>query len=322
MIVVWRVTERCNLGCGFCAYDRAVARPRRDADPDLVLAFGRTLGEWARATGERALLSWLGGEPLLWPALFEVGAALRREGDIELSVTTNGTTLEAAAVREHLLAEYAEDTFSIDAPGAEFDALRGWPGGFARLARGVAVLAGAKRERGAGPRLRCNVVLMRETIAGFERLCEELARLGIEEVTFNQLGGNDRPEFAALHRLLPEQVERFAGGFGALRARLGERGLTVLGGAGYLGRIGATSRGEALPVADCRPGESFWFVDEQGRLGPCSFTATEAGIDVRELRCAADLNALPQRLAARRREVNPRPCLDCHATQLTGKFER
>jgi len=27
MIVLWRVTQKCNLSCPFCSYDRRVTRP-------------------------------------------------------------------------------------------------------------------------------------------------------------------------------------------------------------------------------------------------------------------------------------------------------
>ena len=65
MIVLWRVTEVCNLACGFCAYDRRVERSRNGADPEQVRRFARLLGLFHRRTGERVMLSWLGGEPLL-----------------------------------------------------------------------------------------------------------------------------------------------------------------------------------------------------------------------------------------------------------------
>src|SRR5688572_19047034 len=69
MIVVWRVTERCNLSCAFCAYDRRVRRPRQDADPASILAFGAVLADYQHRTGDSVLVSWLGGEPLIWPPL-------------------------------------------------------------------------------------------------------------------------------------------------------------------------------------------------------------------------------------------------------------
>src|SRR5205823_4127489 len=111
------------------------------------------------------------------------------------STTTNGTGLGSAKLRRHLLDCYAELTVSVDAVGPVHDRLRGWAGGYASLERNVLQLAKEKQARRGGPLLRANVLLMRETIPGFEDLCFKLADWGIEEITFNQLGGNDRPEF-------------------------------------------------------------------------------------------------------------------------------
>ncbi len=36
MIVLWRITERCDLACGFCAYDRRLPGPRHKVDRSVV----------------------------------------------------------------------------------------------------------------------------------------------------------------------------------------------------------------------------------------------------------------------------------------------
>lgn len=319
MIVVWRVTERCNLSCPFCAYDRRVERSRREADPAAILRFARVLAEHATRTGTRVLVSWLGGEPLLWPPLTGIAAELRALG-LELGVTTNGTTLGSPGVQEHLLACYAELTVSVDGPPEVHDALRGWPRGHAALARSLRELAARKRAAGRGPLLRANVVLMRATIAGFGALCEELAAFGVEQITFNQLGGFDRPEFWPAHRLLPDQVEEFARGLDDLRARLARLGVALLGSPGYLERMRRSAQDRTLPIEDCGPGRAFLFVDERGRIAPCSFTVDTCGVDLATIVDHAALLALPARFAALRAERRPGPCLDCHSTQVAGKF--
>lgn len=70
MIVLWRVTERCNLACGFCAYDRRLPGIRLEAQSADVKRFAGLLGAYQQVTGTRVLVSWLGGEPLLWEPLF------------------------------------------------------------------------------------------------------------------------------------------------------------------------------------------------------------------------------------------------------------
>lgn len=225
MVIVWRITERCNLACKFCGFDRDLPRPRREADPQSILEFGALLSEYQRRTGDAVLVSWLGGEPLLWPPLTDLTRAFRNEYRLAVSTTTSGTSLRSPAVRAHLLEHYSELTVSVDAVGALHDQLRGWPGGYASLQCDVAALVQEKRARGHGPILRANVLLMRETLAGFEQLCVELAGWGIEEVTFNQLGGNDRPEFYPAHRLLPEQAEYLATQLPRMRRQLAAQGL-------------------------------------------------------------------------------------------------
>jgi MoaA/NifB/PqqE/SkfB family radical SAM enzyme len=93
MVVVWRVTERCNLACKFCGYDRELTRPRNDADPQLVRSLGSVLAEYQRATGDSVLVSWLGGEPLLWAHLANLTRTFREDYRLRISTTTNGTCL-------------------------------------------------------------------------------------------------------------------------------------------------------------------------------------------------------------------------------------
>jgi len=320
MIVVWRVTQKCNLSCPFCGYDRRVIRPRKEADPEIIRRFGVVLAGYQRSSGDSVLVSWIGGEPLLWRPLSDLTVFFTAELGLRVSTTTNGTTLGSPAVREHVLDHYTELTVSVDAIGEGHDELRGWPGGYQALRESVSWLAAAKRSRERGPRLRANVVLMRQTIAGFEELCRELAGWGIDEITFNQLGGRDRPDFFPAHRLLPEQVEWLAREVPAIRTRLGESGVQLKGGEGYLRRILASSRDERIPVEDCRPGERFLFINEEDVAAPCDFTTSSYGIPLAELGCLDALRRLPVRLAQRRCERPVAACADCHSTQVFDKF--
>jgi MoaA/NifB/PqqE/SkfB family radical SAM enzyme len=320
LVVVWRVTARCNLACPFCAYDRTLDIPRPSAEEAEVSRFGALLADHSRALGRSALVSWLGGEPLLWPPLPAVSSALRAEG-IGIGITTNGLGLDAPRRRAWAMETLDELTVSLDGLADYHDRVRRSPGGHAQILRAVEALADGKRREGRGPLLRVNTILMRENVADFPALCEVLALAGVEEITFNQLGGNDRPEFYPDHRLLPEQVDDFCRELPALKDRLGARGVTLRGGDAYLARLRATARGQALPVDDCGPGQAFWFVDEAGRVSPCSFTSAAYGVPLFSLRAPADLAALPARWAAMRAGRRAAPCLDCHSTQVFEKFQ-
>lgn len=88
----------------------------------------------------------------------------------------------------------------------------------------------------------------------------------------------------------------------------------------YLRRIQASSRDEAIPVANCRPGEQFVFINDSGLAAPCNFTTRGYGVSLAELDSVEALRELPQRFARRRAEMPLLPCRDCHSTQVFEKF--
>jgi len=321
MIVVWRVVDSCNLACPFCAFDKRLSFPRKAADPQEVLRFAQVLAAYGKQTGDPVLLSWLGGEPLRWNPIEELTDAVRKLG-VAVSATTNGSSLGSSGLRRHLCAAYQELTISIDGFADFHDRMRGWPGAFEKLRFWVSALAGEAQRSGSALRLKANVVLMHQNLADFAALCLEIADWGIREITFNQLGGRDRPEFYPEHRLTRADVDALELMLPKLRRDLLVRGVRLVGGAEYLIRIRASALNECIRVDDCGPGESFLFIDEAGRISPCSFTSLDYGIDIRSLKSAADLMALPARFQALRVAKRSSSCDDCMSTQVCGKFER
>jgi MoaA/NifB/PqqE/SkfB family radical SAM enzyme len=320
MIVVWRVTQHCNLSCPFCGYDRGLVRSRRVANVDEIIRFGSVLADYQRLSDDPVLVSWMGGEPLLWPPLRELTEHFTRRLGLRISTTTNGTPLASAATRAHIVDHYSELTVSVDGIGAVHDELRGWRGAFAHIRRALRALHVERTARGHGPLLRANVVLMRDTIADFERLCVELAEWGVDEISFNQLGGDDRPEFRAQHGLLREHAEWLAWNIPRIRAELAQRGVALGGGPAYLRRLVASANGDRIPIDDCGPGEKFLFINEQGQAAPCSFTERPYGVSIDEIGSAETLQQLPKRFATLRMAMRAASCEDCHSTQVFEKF--
>src|SRR5262249_42510002 len=144
-------------------------------------------------------------EPLRWKPLEALTCAVRAMG-LEVSATTNGSTLGSPAVRRHLCNAYKELTVSIDGFSGFHDAIRGWPGGFEKLRLWVSALASEAKSLNSDLKLRANIVLMHQNVAEFGPLCLELASWGIAEITYNQLGGRDRPEFYPAHRLTSADI--------------------------------------------------------------------------------------------------------------------
>ncbi|NEX93375.1 radical SAM protein [Caulobacter sp. 17J65-9] len=318
MIVVWRVLDSCNLSCPFCAYDKRLPLARSQADPAEVARVVDLLGDWRALTGHPVLLSWLGGEPLLWKPLDALTRRARARG-LEISTTTNGTTLASARSRAHLLEHYREVTVSIDGFADFHDAMRGWPGAFAKLESGVRQLVAERAAADAGLKVRANVVLMRGNVARFGELCRTLADWGVDEISFNQLGGRDRPEFFPENRLRPADVEALAASLPALRREIAPTRL--LGGPAYLERIRETTLDLPLPIADCRVADRFLFIDEQGRIAPCNFAVEHFGLTTADLAAPADLKALAGRLNLAQRACPAPACADCHSTQQFSKFD-
>jgi len=319
LVVVWRVFEYCNLGCDFCGYSTEIDRPRALADVERVLAFGEVLSEYCRSRGRRILVCWLGGEPLLWSELPKLSRKFHRGLGLQIGVTSNGIPLQSPTVRASLIADYAQLTVSIDGVGAFHDACRNAPGLYDHVRRGVAALHAEANAAGSPLLIKVNTILMRGNISGFEALCREVAEWGVRELTFNQLGGNDRPEYYPANRLLPEQVDQFARELPEIRERLGRVGLMIHGSERYLHRLACTARGRRIPIDDCEPGAWFLFIDEHDRIGPCSFTVQSYGVPLGEIVDPEDLDRLPEGFAGRRRQRHT-ACEDCHSTQVFDKF--
>jgi MoaA/NifB/PqqE/SkfB family radical SAM enzyme len=317
LIVVCRVSTRCNLSCGFCAYDQRLPYPRRDLAEANVTHLIELLARWrGQHAGRRALLSWLGGEPLLWRPWQRFSAQARARG-LATSATTNASTLGRDSTRTAVLEHLDELTISVDALGARHDALRGWPGGYARALDAIRTLADRRASSGSAMRLRANIVLMRSTLADFRELTQALAGAGIDEISFNLLGGRDRPEFHACEAVPPPDLKQFLDQLPHLRARLARTGVRLIGGADYATRLLAASRGLPWPIAECAPGERFLFVDEAGRVAPCAFTGDDYGVPIHAL---SDLEQLPALYQAARSRRCAQACADCPSTQIFGKF--
>lgn len=320
MIVLWRLTTLCNLACGFCAYDRRVRQPRVHMPAAEVERVADLFVRYQQRSGQPVLLSWLGGEPLLWPGLLPLSQQLRRQG-LRISMTTNGTRAWQPGAAQALAEAFDEITFSIDAPGPVHDALRGWPGGARRLEQAIRALAGLRAgDNQSRPRLRANVVLMHPTLEHFSDLCLQLADWGVDEITFNQLGGRDRPLFHRQHALTAADVAQLRHALPALAGQLAERGVQLHAQPTYLDRFHASAIGAVLPVLDCEARRPTLFIDEHGRIGACSFTVDTHAIDSRDLRQPDDLDTLRERLRQQRLQTPAAVCGDCPSTQVFAKF--
>lgn len=125
--------RRCNLQCRHC-YSTSGPRESDVLAPAMVEA----------AIDDAAALGWRyvsisGGEPLLYPGLGTVLARARSAGMVT-AITTNGTLLRRVApIARHL--DFV--AVSLDGLGARHDTMRGYPGAFEALVRGLPWLRSA-----------------------------------------------------------------------------------------------------------------------------------------------------------------------------------
>jgi radical SAM protein with 4Fe4S-binding SPASM domain len=141
--VTFQLLEHCNLRCRMCYEwgDTGAYHAReRPATLELPLVL-RTIDE---CLPEKPLFEFFGGEPLLYPGIFEAIARIRA-GGCALAFPTNGTLLEAHAKS---LVEAAPTRLwvSLDGPAQINDAQRG-AGVFDRAIRGIETVSREKHVR-------------------------------------------------------------------------------------------------------------------------------------------------------------------------------
>jgi radical SAM protein with 4Fe4S-binding SPASM domain len=143
--VVIQLLEQCNLRCGMC-YEWGETGAYHAREKLAMLELPLVLRTVEECLPAKPLFEFFGGEPLLYPGIWDV-IALIRKGGCQLAFPTNGTLLE-----EH--AESLVDTaptrlwVSLDGPAAINDRQRG-RGVFKRVMRGIGKLAEAKRAKGS-----------------------------------------------------------------------------------------------------------------------------------------------------------------------------
>lgn len=318
MMIVWRVTQRCNLTCPFCAYDSSLRQEQVEMSAERVFSFCRVLADYQQKTGDEALVSWLGGEPMLWTPLFEIAPKLK-EMAIRQSITTNATTLNLPEVQQFIMANFCELTVSVDGPSDFHDKIRGWKNGWQRINEAITTLVQLRKDK-IQLKIRANIVLMHDNIGFFPELCDALSQCGIDEITFNALGGRERPDFFTDHSLQVQDISFLSEKFPQVYENLKDKGVKLCGGTDYLTRMLASAQKKPIPVMDCSPGKSFLFIDEFGKISPCCFTSDVYSVTLEEINTAEDLLDLPKRFSEYRNKKFSPVCSDCPSTQVFSKF--
>lgn len=318
-VIVWRITQQCNLLCSFCSYSREIERHRDESDALEIERVSEVLGEYKQLTGDNILVSWIGGEPFLRKDIFELSKYLNSHG-IEISATTNGIPLDKTMLSD-INRYFSEIVFSLDGFELHSDAVRQLDGYFRTVTEKIRLLDQMRTVPESGLKIKVNTILMRRNISEFEKFCEYLAEIGVDEVTFNRLGGYDRPEFFTDNRLLYSQSKKLADELPEIKKRLADKGLVIHGSKKYMERFLSAARNRKNPIDECYPGEWFWFINENGYISPCSYTSYEYKFPISNIRSPEDIPKVEQYFRSLRMNCRSEWCDNCFCTQVYKKFE-
>src|SRR5574341_1709038 len=128
MIVIWEVTQACDLSCYHC---RASAQPLRNS-MELTTAQGRRLIDEVAAM-RTPIFVLTGGDPLKRPDIYDLVEHATLKG-VRAALTPSATPLlTQAAIQELKRRGLARLAISLDGTTPEIhDAFRGVPGSFQR----------------------------------------------------------------------------------------------------------------------------------------------------------------------------------------------
>jgi 12,18-didecarboxysiroheme deacetylase len=129
-VVIWNITEKCNLNCQHCYAATAVS-----SEPELTFAEGKKLIDDLSEFGCPVIL-FSGGEPLLRPDLPELAAYAVSKG-IRAVISTNGTLIDKSNAENFKKIGISYVGISLDGLREVHDRFRGRPGAFDDAMSGI-----------------------------------------------------------------------------------------------------------------------------------------------------------------------------------------
>lgn len=174
--VLWEITSRCNMKCKHCLYysDSHSNTSSQDLDYDNVKRIIENIAKDGRVSS-----IWIsGGEPLVRDDIVDICAEISKQ-NITPSISTNGFLLTKEIILQLWNAGVRYIHLSIDGSRAStHDSLRQTPGAFARLLKGLKMLASSPIVTGAS-------FMVTENSIGEVRGVYELAKsFGLKTLSF------------------------------------------------------------------------------------------------------------------------------------------
>jgi radical SAM protein with 4Fe4S-binding SPASM domain len=271
IVLVWEVTQACDLQCDHC---RADAHPARHPD-ELTTEEGKRLLEAAREFGEGQVVVLSGGDPLKRPDLPELVA----HGDdlgLRMSLTPSGTrSLTPERLRRLADAGLSRMALSLDGADPEsHDGFRGEAGSFTET------LTAAEAARDAGVGLQVNTTVCADTVADLPDVREVVADLDAVRWSLFFLVPVGRG--AALDQLSPGRADAVLDWLADVEASADFAVKTTE--APQYRRVKRQRAGDGPPTDDGPPvrpstlaGDGFAFVSHVGEVYPSGFLPKSVG---------------------------------------------
>lgn len=161
--VFLEITNRCNLGCGFCY------NPNKSSElpTDRILA---AIDSVYAAYGSAIDFSISGGEPTLHPGFFDVTASLGEKGFI-WTLSTNGTLLDDDTIATLLNHGCRSVAVSLDAVGLAHDRIRKGRNAFSETMRSLEKL----HARADALQLHVTTTVTKHNVTELPKIAEALA---------------------------------------------------------------------------------------------------------------------------------------------------
>ena len=268
LVLVWEVTQACNLSCKHC---RADAEPDRHPD-ELTTADGKALLDEIRAFGESQLVVLSGGDPLARDDLLEL-VNYGTDRGLLMTLTPSGTDSLTPAVIDDLVdADLRRMALSLDGATQEaHDEFRGEPGSFEQT------IAAADAAHEAGLPLQINTTVCTETVDELPAIRELVRELGavLWSVFFLVPVGRGR----VLSPVSPDRAEAIMEWLVEVQKESDFRIKTTE--APHYRRVAHQSHAESGGRAGITAGDGFAFVSHVGEVYPSGFLPASAG-NVRE----------------------------------------
>lgn len=166
MLVSWNTTNQCNMFCDHCYRDAGVK-----ANDELTTAEARKLIEEIKQAGFQIMI-FSGGEPLMRPDIYELGAYARQQG-LRAVLGTNGSLITLEVARKLKEAGFMAAGVSLDSlEPAKNDAFR-------KLENASALtITGMKNLKAAGVPFQIHTTVMDWNVAELEDITDFAVEIG------------------------------------------------------------------------------------------------------------------------------------------------